>query len=108
MATARSVAVIGAGTMGNGIAQTFASHGVPTTLVDLDEALLERGIGAIGKSLGRFVKKEKLTQAQADEIVGRISSSTSMEALREVVVLEFRKRLWLLATKIGFWGQALF
>lgn len=84
MATARSVAVIGAGTMGNGIAQTFASHGVPTTLVDLDEALLERGIGAIGKSLGRFVKKEKLTQAQADEIVGRISSSTSMEALREV------------------------
>lgn len=84
MATARSVAVIGAGTMGNGIAQTFASHGVPTTLVDLDEALLERGIGAIEKSLGRFVKKEKLTQSQADEIVGRISSSTSMEALREV------------------------
>ena len=83
MATVNSVAVIGAGTMGNGIAQTFASHGVATTLVDLDEALLERGVAAIGKSLGRFVKKEKLTQDAADEILGRVSSSTSMDALRQ-------------------------
>jgi len=83
MATVNSVAVIGAGTMGNGIAQTFASHGVATTLVDLDEALLERGVAALGKSLGRFVKKEKLTQDAADEILGRVSSSTSMDALRQ-------------------------
>jgi 3-hydroxybutyryl-CoA dehydrogenase len=73
-----AVAVIGAGTMGNGIAQTFAAHGVATFLVDLDEALLQRGLAAIQQSLGRFVKKEKLTQAQADQIKGRIRPVTSI------------------------------
>ncbi len=72
------IAVIGAGTMGNGIAQTFASHGTDVQLVDVDEAVLSRGIGNIEKSLGRFVKKEKLTEDQAKEIVGRIHPSTSI------------------------------
>lgn len=95
MALPKSVAVIGAGTMGNGIAQTFASHGVGTFLVDLDEQMLARGRAAIEKSLGRFVKKEKMTQAQADEVVGRIELSTSMDCLAgtDLVVEAVTERL---------------
>jgi len=72
------VAVVGAGTMGNGIVQTFAMYGAKVRMVDLDEAALERGRGTIVKSLGRFVKKEAYTQAQADEIAGRIELSTEL------------------------------
>ncbi len=83
MALPKAVAVIGAGTMGNGIAQTFASAGVATSLVDIKDEFVERGMAAIQKSLGRFVKKEKLTQEQADEIAGRIQPTTSFDCLRE-------------------------
>ncbi len=72
------VAVVGAGTMGNGIAQTFAAHGSRVTMIDLEPAALERGRGAIEKSLARFVKKEQLAQADADAILGRIETSTSL------------------------------
>ncbi|MEW6072885.1 MAG: 3-hydroxybutyryl-CoA dehydrogenase [Planctomycetota bacterium] len=73
------IAVLGAGTMGNGIAQTFASYGTAVQLVDVSEAVLSRGIDAIEKSLGRFVKKEKLTASEAKEIVDRIAPSTRIE-----------------------------
>ena len=78
------IAVVGAGTMGNGIAQTFASYGTEVQLVDVNQAALEKGVAAIGKSLGRFVKKEKLTQAQADEIHGRVKPSTKLEDIGDV------------------------
>lgn len=74
-----TVAVIGAGTMGNGIAQTFASHEAEVRLVDVNEEALKRGVAAIEKSLARFVKKEKLSEADADAIRGRIKPSTSLE-----------------------------
>lgn len=82
------VAVIGAGTMGNGIAQVFASCGSSVTLVDVNEEALERGVAAIGKSLARVVKKERMTQADADATLARISRSTELESLgdRELVV----------------------
>lgn len=82
------VAVVGAGTMGNGIAQVFASCGSAVTLVDLDAAALDRGVGAIEKSLARVVKKERMTQADADAAMARISKSTSLADLtdRELVV----------------------
>ncbi len=73
------IAVVGAGTMGNGIAQTFASYGTEVQLVDVDEAALQRGVAAVEKSLARFVKKEKLTQAEAAGILGRIKPSTKLE-----------------------------
>ncbi|RMH01834.1 MAG: 3-hydroxybutyryl-CoA dehydrogenase [Planctomycetota bacterium] len=73
------VSVVGAGTMGNGIAQTFASHGHAVTLIDVDEAAIERGLAAIRKSLGRFVKKEAITQAEADATLGRIATSCELE-----------------------------
>ncbi len=82
------VAVIGAGTMGNGIAQVFASCGSAVTLVDVDGEALDRGVAAIGKSLARVVKKERMTQEDADAAMGRISRSTRLEDLsdRELIV----------------------
>jgi 3-hydroxybutyryl-CoA dehydrogenase len=82
------VAVIGAGTMGNGIAQVFASCGSAVTLVDVDVEALDRGVDAIGKSLARVVKKERMTQEDADAAMARISRSTRLEDLtdRELIV----------------------
>jgi 3-hydroxybutyryl-CoA dehydrogenase len=74
------VAVIGAGTMGNGIAQTFATFGHSVKLVEVAQDGLDRGLATIRKSLDRFVKKEKMTQEQTDEIFGRISGSLDLEA----------------------------
>jgi 3-hydroxybutyryl-CoA dehydrogenase len=74
-----TVAVVGAGTMGNGIAQTFASYGAVVRLVDVDEGALQRGVAAIDTSLARFVKKEKISAADAAAISGRIQPSTSLE-----------------------------
>ena len=72
------VAVIGAGTMGNGIAQTFASCGSDVQLIDVNAEALARGLATIEKSLGRFVSKEKLTQADADATRARITGSSSL------------------------------
>ncbi len=75
----RAVAVVGAGTMGNGIAQTFASAGALVRLVDIDEVALGRGMGAIEKSIDRFVQKSKLSAADARATLERISPSTNLE-----------------------------
>jgi 3-hydroxybutyryl-CoA dehydrogenase len=83
MGLPRAVAVIGAGTMGNGIAQVFAASGSKAFLVDVQEDLVRRGVGAIEQSLGRFVKKEKLTKAQADEILGRVVGTASQDCFAE-------------------------
>jgi 3-hydroxybutyryl-CoA dehydrogenase len=84
MALPKAVAVVGAGTMGNGIAQTFAANGVPAFLLDIEEDFVQRGVANIAKSLGRFVKKEKITQAQADEILGRVTPTTDDDCFAEV------------------------
>ena len=81
MSLPKNVAVIGAGTMGNGIVQTFAAHGVATTMIDLKQEFLDRGKAAIEKSLGRFVKKEKITAADAEAILGRVTTSVDMASL---------------------------
>ena len=77
------VAVIGAGTMGNGIAQTFASRDAGVQLVDVNEDALGKGMAAIQKSLERFVKKEKLTREAADAVLARITPSTRVEDVAE-------------------------
>ena len=74
------VTVVGAGTMGNGIAQTFAAAGSKVVLVDVNEAALAKGLATIEKSLARFVSKEKLTQADADSIRARITGASSLSA----------------------------
>jgi 3-hydroxybutyryl-CoA dehydrogenase len=76
-----TIGVIGAGTMGNGIAQTAASAGFQVLMCDVDEAVIERGIGHIGKSLDRFVKKGTLTDADKSAALERISTTTDLKAL---------------------------
>ena len=69
------VAVIGAGTMGNGIAQTFAMSGAKVSLIDVDKEIVSKGLAAIRSSLDRFVKKGTLTQEQANESAMRVSGN---------------------------------
>jgi 3-hydroxybutyryl-CoA dehydrogenase len=77
------IGVIGAGTMGNGIAQTAAASGFDVVLCDIEQSLVDRGLENVSKSLDRFVKKETITEAQKGEILGRIKTSTKLEALNE-------------------------
>lgn len=75
----KNVAVLGAGTMGNGIAQVTAAAGYTVIMQDVYESSLEKGMQTIQKSLGKMVTKGKLSQADADAIVSRISTTTSLE-----------------------------
>jgi 3-hydroxybutyryl-CoA dehydrogenase len=75
------VGVIGAGQMGAGIAQVFAVAGTAVTLFDSHADALERGHAGIGKSLARFVAKEKMTQAAADAAVARVTATGGLEGL---------------------------
>ncbi|MCC6162739.1 MAG: 3-hydroxybutyryl-CoA dehydrogenase [Acidobacteria bacterium] len=79
----QSIGVVGSGTMGNGIAQTFAQHEFAVTLVDVSPAALERAKTAIGRSLGKFVEKGTLTAADRDATLGRLSWHGSIDALAD-------------------------
>ena len=78
-----TIGVIGAGTMGNGIAQTAAGKEFNVVMCDIKDEFLERGIGAITKSLDRFVKKEKITEDDKDRILGRVKTTTNLKDLSE-------------------------
>ena len=75
----KRIAVIGAGTMGNGIAQVFAQRGYPVVMIDIKDSFVERGIAAIDKSLSRLVKKEAITEAAKAEVLGRVKGSTNIK-----------------------------
>ena len=74
----KNVAVIGAGTMGNGIAHTFAQSGFNVQLIDISEASLKRGMDTIAKNLDRMVAKEKISEADKAETLGNITTFTSI------------------------------
>jgi 3-hydroxybutyryl-CoA dehydrogenase len=74
----RTVAVIGAGTMGNGIAQTFAMAGHPVLLVDTTDAALDRAMQSMRASLDRMVKKETLAAADRDATLARMQVSCAL------------------------------
>jgi len=76
------IGVIGAGTMGNGIAQTAASAGFDVVMCDVKAEFVERGIANISKSLDRFVKKETISEQQKSETLGRIKSTTELSDLK--------------------------
>ena len=82
MAYYEKVAVIGAGTMGNGIAQTFATHGSSVALVDIDAKGLEKGVAAIRASLDKFASKGALTKEAADAAFANVHPSSSMDAVK--------------------------
>ncbi|QXH44587.1 3-hydroxybutyryl-CoA dehydrogenase [Pseudomonas xanthosomatis] len=79
--TIEQIAVIGAGTMGNGIAQVCALAGYQVLLVDVSEAALERGVATLGKNLERQVSKGTIEDAKADAAKARIRTSTDYSQL---------------------------
>ena len=73
------ISVIGAGTMGNGIAHVFAQKGYKVTLIDISQAQLDKAIATIGKNLDRMVAKETITSEAKEETLKNISTNTSIE-----------------------------
>jgi 3-hydroxybutyryl-CoA dehydrogenase len=71
------VGIIGAGTMGNGIAQVCAASGLNVTMIDVSDAAVKRGLTAIGNSLDRLVKKDKLSAADREAAVARVQGSVN-------------------------------
>jgi 3-hydroxybutyryl-CoA dehydrogenase len=74
----KNVAVIGAGTMGNGIAHTFAQSGFRVQLIDVSENALKNGMSTIARNLDRMVSKETITETQKEETLANISTFTSI------------------------------
>ena len=77
----QTIGVIGAGTMGNGIAQACAASGLDVVMIDIDAAAVARGLAAVASSLDRLVKKDKLAAGQRDAALARITTSTDYAAL---------------------------
>ena len=77
----KTVAVLGAGTMGNGIAHVFARAGYNVILRDVQESFLQRGMETIGKNLDREVKKGKLTEAERPQVLARVKAVTDFAAV---------------------------
>ncbi len=77
----KNIVVIGAGTMGNGIAHVFAMNGYTVSLVDIAEAALEKAIATISTNLDRMVKKEKITEADKAATLANISTSTDLKGV---------------------------
>lgn len=77
------VGVIGAGTMGNGIAQMLAASGYRVTMTDVSDSAVQRGLGVVGSSLDRLIKKEKMTPAEKETVLARISTSTDLTVLAD-------------------------
>jgi len=89
------IGVIGAGTMGNGIAQAFAAAGFPVVVHDMAPAAIERARDTIERNLGRQVKKATLTEGQAAEALARITLTTDVQAMadRHLVIEAVVERL---------------
>jgi 3-hydroxybutyryl-CoA dehydrogenase len=75
----KKVSVIGSGTMGNGITQVVALAGYETTMVDVKQEFIDKGMGAIKASLGRFAEKGRISQADMDKAMGNIRTSIDMK-----------------------------
>ncbi|MFN2511283.1 MAG: 3-hydroxybutyryl-CoA dehydrogenase [Pyrinomonadaceae bacterium] len=81
------IGVVGAGTMGNGIAQVAARAGYRVVMRDVKDEFLERGLAAIDKSLQRDVEKQRLAADEKDVIRGRIQTTTSLEPLSDASIV---------------------
>ena len=78
----QTVGIVGAGTMGNGIAQAFAVTGVPVVMVDVAQAAVDKGLATVGKSLERLVAKGKLSAADQTAALARIKGSVDYDDLK--------------------------
>jgi 3-hydroxybutyryl-CoA dehydrogenase len=79
----QTVGIIGAGTMGNGIAQICAAAGLSVVMVDISDAAVNRGLSTVGGSLDRLVKKEKMSAADRDATLKRITATTDRAKLSD-------------------------
>ncbi|MFH0811895.1 MAG: 3-hydroxybutyryl-CoA dehydrogenase [Pseudomonadota bacterium] len=79
----KTIGVIGAGLMGNGIAQVFAQAGCNVVMRDIEDRFVEKGLQTIKGNLGRLVQKEKLTQEEADRISQRVKGTLKLEDLSQ-------------------------
>ena len=77
----KTVAVLGAGTMGNGIAHVFARSGYKVILRDVEQRFLDRGLDTIGKNLDREIKKGKLAEAEKGKVLARVKLTTDMATI---------------------------
>jgi 3-hydroxybutyryl-CoA dehydrogenase len=85
----KKVGVVGAGTMGNGIAQVFAQSGFNVVLNDVSDAILDRAVATIGGSMDRLIKKEKITAADKEAAIKRITKSKDLKAMADCdIVIE--------------------
>jgi 3-hydroxybutyryl-CoA dehydrogenase len=85
----RTLAVIGAGTMGNGIAQIAATAGLDVILIDVSDAMVEKGLDAVARNLSRIMARGKMTEAEKDAAIRLIRGTTTFEELKPVdVVIE--------------------
>lgn len=76
-----TIGIIGAGTMGNGIAQICAGAGLSVVMVDISDAAVAKGLAAVGSSLDRLIKKDKMTVADRDAVLARITATTDKAKL---------------------------
>jgi len=96
-----TVGVVGAGTMGNGIAQTCAAAGLSVVMVDISDEAVAKGLATIAGSLDRLIKKEKLTPADKTAILARIKGSTRYEDFQSAqLVIEAATENYALKVKI--------
>jgi 3-hydroxyacyl-CoA dehydrogenase len=80
----KKAAVIGAGTMGAGIAMVFANAGIPVVLLDREQSFVDKGLETISKNYAATMKKGRLTQAEMDARVGRVKGSTNWDDFKDV------------------------
>jgi 3-hydroxybutyryl-CoA dehydrogenase len=99
----RTVAVVGAGTMGNGIAHVFARCGYRVILRDVEQSFLDRALETISKNLDREIKKGKVAEAEKPSILSRIDAATKMEAISgaDFVIEAVPEQLELKRTVLG-------
>ena len=83
MSDIQTIGVVGAGTMGHGIAQVAAAAGYQTRLCDIQPAALEKGLAGISKSLDRMVKKEKISEPDKADVLSRISTTSDLADLAD-------------------------
>lgn len=78
----QTVGIVGAGTMGNGIAQACAVSGINVVMVDISDAAVQKGLATVSGSLDRLIKKEKITAADKDKALSLIKTSTNYDDLK--------------------------
>src|SRR5262249_9921763 len=83
----RRAAIVGAGTMGGGIAMTYANAGIPVLLKEADHAALDRGLATIRKNYTSTVQKGRLTQQQMDERMARIEPTLSYDRFKDADIV---------------------